>query len=203
VIFMKNYKLETMNRACLTKNTNLHEQNQHASSIRPIKNNYNRMKKGLIFLMLIVMLPSIRLTAQNSNFEKLNAYRIGFFTKKLNLTSQEAEKFWPVYNEYQKQKNLIQVDKISIIREFNQSESTMSDNQLSNMGDKLIADITQESALAVTLHKKLKEVLPPGKVIRFYQAENQYKAQLLEELQGVRQQQGEKQQFKQNQKRNF
>ena len=192
-----------MNRACFTQNTNLHEQNQHASSIRPIKNNYNRMKKGLIFLMLIVMLPSIRLTAQNSNFEKLNAYRIGFFTKKLNLTSQEAEKFWPVYNEYQKQKNLIQVDKISIIREFNQSESTMSDNQLSNMGDKLIADITQESALAVTLHKKLKEVLPPGKVIRFYQAENQYKAQLLEELQGVRQQQGEKQQFKQNQKRNF
>jgi hypothetical protein len=161
------------------------------------------MKRGLIFLVLIVMLPLIRLTAQNSNFEKLNAYRIGFFTKKLNLTSQEAEKFWPVYNEYQKQKNLIQVDKISIIREFNQGESTLSDIQLSNMGDKLIADITQESALAVTLHKKLKEVLPPAKVIRFYQAENQYKAQLLEELQGARQQQGEKQQFKQNQRRNF
>jgi hypothetical protein len=203
VIFMKNYNLQTMNRACLTKNTNLHEQNQHAGSIRPIKNNYKRMKKGLIFLMLIAMLPLMRLTAQNSNFEKLNTYRIGFFTKKLNLTSQEAEKFWPVYNEYQRQKNIIQLDKISIIREFNLSESTMSDNQLSEMGDKLIADVTQELSLAVTMHKKLKEILPPAKVIRFYQAENQYKAQLLEELQGIRQQQGEKQQFKQNQRRNF
>ena len=172
VIFMKNYKLQTM-------------------------------KKGLIFLMLIVTLPLMRLTAQNSNFEKLNAYKVGFFTKKLNLTSQEAEKFWPIYNEYQKQKNLIQVDKISIIRDFNQSESTLSDNQLSDMGDKLIADVTQESALSVTLHKKLKEVLPPAKVIRFYQAENQYKAQLLEELQGVKQQQGGKQQIRPNLRRNF
>lgn len=34
-----------MNRACLTKNTNLHEQNQHASSIRPFKNNLVRMKQ--------------------------------------------------------------------------------------------------------------------------------------------------------------
>jgi len=199
---MKNYKLQIMNRACLTKNTNLHEQNQHASSIRPIKNNNKRMKKGLIFLMLIFMLPLIRLTAQSTNLEKLNAYKVGFFTKKLNLTSQEAEKFWPVYNEYQKQKNILQLDKISIIRDFNLSESTLSDNQLSEMGDKLISDVTQESALAVTLHKKLKDVLPPAKVIRFYQAENQYKAQLLEELQGVKQQ-GGKQQLRPNLRRNF
>jgi hypothetical protein len=34
-----------MNRACLAKNANLHEQKQHASSIRPIKNNFVRMKK--------------------------------------------------------------------------------------------------------------------------------------------------------------
>jgi hypothetical protein len=46
-----------MNRACFTKNTNLHEQNQHASSpacagqaIRPLKNNFVRMKTKLIRL---------------------------------------------------------------------------------------------------------------------------------------------------------
>ena len=47
----------------------------------------------------------------------------------------------------------------------------------------MLSAIVQESALAVTFHKKLKEVLPPAKVIRFYQAENQYKVQLLNELQ--------------------
>ena len=45
-----------MNRACLAKNTNLHEQNQHASSpayagqaIRHFKNNFVRMKRKLLF----------------------------------------------------------------------------------------------------------------------------------------------------------
>jgi hypothetical protein len=147
------------------------------------------MKKSAILLLLIVTLPLMRLSAQNTNLEKLNAYKIGFFTKRLNLTSQEAEKFWPVYNDYQAQKNLIQLEKVKLIRTFNQGEGTLSDNQVSEIGDKLIGCITQESALAVSLHKKLKEVLPPGKVIRFYQAENQYKAQLLDELQNTTPQQ--------------
>ena len=147
------------------------------------------MKKAAILLLLIATLPVMRLSAQNTNLEKLNTYKIGFFTKRLNLTSQEAEKFWPVYNEYQAQKNLIQLEKGKLIRTFNQGESTLSDSQVSEIGDKLIGCITQESALAVTLHKKLKEVLPPGKVIRFYQAENQYKAQLLNELQNTTPQQ--------------
>jgi len=154
-------------------------------------NNYKfeAMKRGVIVLLIMLIFPAIKLAAQNPNLDKLNAYKIGFFTKRLNLTSQEAEKFWPIYNEYQKQKNLIQVEKISIIRNFNQNESTLNDNQLTESGDKLIATIVQESSLAVTFHKKLKEVLPPAKVIRFYQVENQYKAQLLNELQGIKQQQ--------------
>jgi len=49
--------------------------------------------------------------------------------------------------------------------------------------------MVQESSLAVTFHSKLKKLLPPAKVIRFYQVENQYKIQLLKELQGARQQQ--------------
>lgn len=148
------------------------------------------MKKGILMLMIILVIPAIRLASQNTNLDKLNAFKIGFFTKKLNLSSEEAEKFWPVQNEYQKQKNLIQQERISLIRNFNQNESTLSNEQMTEISDKLVATMVQESSLAVSFHKKLKEVLTPAKVIRFYQAENQYKAQLLKELQGVKQQRG-------------
>lgn len=147
------------------------------------------MKRMIFISAIIAILAFPVLNAQTPALEKLNAYKVGFFTKKLNLTSQEAEKFWPVYNEYQKQKNQIQIEKTSLIRNFNQNESSLSDNQLAEIGDKLVATFVEESALQVNFHKKLKEVLPPAKVIRFYQAENQYKAQLLNELQGARQQQ--------------
>lgn len=147
------------------------------------------MKRVVIVILIILGFPGIRSAAQNPNLEKLNNYKIGFFTRRLNLTSGEAEKFWPVYNEYQGQRNQIQLEKLKLNRIFNQNESTLSDNQLSEMGDKYVGCLVQESALAVTFHKKLKEVLPASKVIMYYQAENQYKAQLLNELQSVRQQQ--------------
>jgi hypothetical protein len=150
---------------------------------------FKAMKRIVFVLLIILVFPSIKSGAQNTNLEKLNNYKIGFFTKKLNLTSEEAEKFWPVYNEYQGKRNLIQIEKLKINRNFNQNGSTLSDNQLEDMGDKFVDCLVQESSLAVEFHKKLKEVLSPAKVIMYYQAENQYKAQLLNELQTVKQQQ--------------
>jgi hypothetical protein len=147
------------------------------------------MKRIVTFLLIIIMFPVIRSSAQNTNLEKLNNYKIGFFTKKLNLTSEEAEKFWQVYNDYQGQRNLLQLEKVKLNRNFNQNESTLSDKQLEEMGDKYVDCLVKESNLAVSFHRKLKEVLPPVKVILYYQAENQYKIQLLNELQTVRQQQ--------------
>lgn len=154
-------------------------------------NNYKfkTMKKVALIFIIFSILISINLSAQNTNLEKLNNYKIGFFTKKLNLTSEEAEKFWPVYNDYQGQKNQVQMEKMKINRNFNQNESTLSNKQLEEMGDKFVDLLVQESTLAVAFHKKLKEVLPPVKVILYYQAENQYKIQLLKELQTIRQQQ--------------
>jgi len=131
----------------------------------------------------------LTLSGQTQQFEKLNAYKIGFFTKRLDLTSKEAEKFWPAYNNYQDQKNKILLERRSIIRDFNQNAASLTENQLTELGDKLADGMAKESGLSADLHKKLKEILPPEKVIRFYQAENQYKAQLLNELQGARGQQ--------------
>ena len=147
------------------------------------------MKKIVILLFIMLMFPFVRSSAQNTNLEKLNNYKIGFFTKKLNLTSEEAEKFWPIYNDYQSQRNIIQIEKLKLNRNFNQNESSLSNSQLEEIGDRYVDCLVRESTLAVAFHKKLKEVLPPAKVIMYYQAENQYKIQLLNELQAAKQQQ--------------
>jgi len=45
-----------MNGACLAKNTNLHEQNQHASFIRHFNNNFVRMKRKLFLNLCLLTL---------------------------------------------------------------------------------------------------------------------------------------------------
>ncbi len=145
--------------------------------------NTKAMKVRTVVLIVVFASSFSLVSAQNPNRERLDAYKIAFFTKRMNLTSQEAEKFWPVYNEYQNQRNQLQIEKQTLNRTFNQGESTMSDKQISELGDKYCEILVKESSLAVSFHKKMQEILPPAKVLRLYQAENQYRLQLLNELQ--------------------
>lgn len=153
-------------------------------------NNYRtgKMKNILWLILTLLILTGLRTNAQNPNRENLNSYKIGFFTKRLSLTPSEAEIFWPVYNEYQDQKSRLQLEKVLIIKNFNQNESILTDKQITESGDKLIGLIEQETALAIKFHGRLKDILTPAKVLRFYQAETQYRAQLLNELQNNRDQ---------------
>ncbi|MEO8765765.1 MAG: hypothetical protein ABI416_15805 [Ginsengibacter sp.] len=62
------------------------------------------MKKYI--LIVLVMLGSLSgIKAQdgdgdNTRAEKIQALKIAFITNKLQLTPGEAQKFWPVYNQY-------------------------------------------------------------------------------------------------------
>lgn len=154
-------------------------------------NNYKfqTMRRFIIVILIMPLIPFMRIAAQNPNLEKLNDYKIAFFTRRMSFSSSEAEKFWPVYNQYQDKKNKILVERNSIIKDYNKNGNSLSDKQLTELGDKLVSTIAEESSLAVTFHQQLKKILTPAKVIKFYQVENQYKIQLLNELQGSRPQQ--------------
>jgi hypothetical protein len=156
-------------------------------------NNFNitEMKRGIIVLMVLSFFPLWQLKAQNPqnqilnqnpNLDKLNAYKIAFFTRRLNLTSGEAEKFWPVYNEFQNKRIVIQTERQSLNRNVNQNMLNMSEKEMTETGDRLISLQIQEASLAQEYHKKFREILSPVKVLRLYQAENQYRIQLLNEL---------------------
>jgi len=144
------------------------------------------LKKGGIILILLAAFSLVQLKAQNPalnpNMEKLNAYKIAFFTRRLNLTSQEAEKFWPVYNEFQDKRNSILQERLSLNRNINQNELNMSDKEMIEAGDNYISLQVREASLAQEYHKKFREILSPKKVLRLYQAENQYKLLLLNEI---------------------
>ena len=147
------------------------------------KYKFSTMKSKIILFTILAIICQMEISAQTANRERLEAYKIAFFTKRLNLTSQEAEKFWPVYNEYQNMRNKIQLERQELNRNFNQNGLNMSDRELSEAGDRLIGLEVREAALAQEFHKEIKTILTPVKIMRLYQAENQYRLQLLKELQ--------------------
>ncbi len=57
------------------------------------------MKKLLFTFLLLTACVHLTI-AQRSNDEKIQALKIAFITQRLKLTSSEAQKFWPVFNQY-------------------------------------------------------------------------------------------------------
>ncbi len=58
-----------------------------------------------VALLFIMLATGLQLSAQinqpnQSPREKIEALRIAFISQQLNLTPDEAQKFWPVYNAY-------------------------------------------------------------------------------------------------------
>jgi len=55
------------------------------------------MKK---YIYLVAIIATISLNAMAQKGERLEAMKIGFITERLNLSSDEAKVFWPVYNKF-------------------------------------------------------------------------------------------------------
>ena len=54
--------------------------------------------KRILFSISVLFLLHLSAPAQNGS--KLEAYKIAYLTNKLNLSTTEAQKFWPIYNKY-------------------------------------------------------------------------------------------------------
>lgn len=72
--------------------------------------------KKTVLILAIFFSGFTTLHAQDDNDprgEKIRALKIAFITQKLNLTADEAQKFWPVYNQYDQE--VRGVDKTNVI----------------------------------------------------------------------------------------
>ena len=135
--------------------------------------------KRYILCYLFVLFAFLKLFPQAGNKrEKIEAVRVAFITQKLNLTVDESQKFWPVYNEYQ--------DKLKAARQEFRKQSNVFTND-KEAQDYLDAELLlkqRELSLYKEYYEKIKKTLPVKKVAELRQAEEDFKKELLKQLQG-------------------
>jgi len=109
--------------------------------------------------------------------EKIEALRIAFLTRYLDLSSDEAQKFWPVYNKMQDELKVI-LDKEKDLRNGKKIDE-MSDEELAKMinshfdNEQKLLDIKKKYA------EEFKKVLSLKKVALLADAENEFKRVML------------------------
>ncbi|MEA1885928.1 MAG: hypothetical protein U9N72_01785 [Bacteroidota bacterium] len=138
------------------------------------------MKKYYLILVFSLCIGAIY--AQGNRREVIDAQKVAFFTRHLDLSAEEAKMFWPVYDEYTEKRDKIVEQKNTITRDVARNFRNISEKELEEAGDKLISLNLREAELKAEYHEKFKEVLSPSKVVRLYNAENSFKNYLLNQL---------------------
>jgi hypothetical protein len=116
--------------------------------------------------------------AQGGKAEKIEALRVAFITRQLDLTTEESQKFWPAYNEY--------LDKLKAARrEFRAVPKIFTtDKEAQEFLDAELLLKQRELNLYKEYYERFKKILPIQKVALLRQAEEDFKKELLKQLQG-------------------
>ncbi|QQL48502.1 hypothetical protein [Mucilaginibacter ginkgonis] len=107
--------------------------------------------------------------------KKLNAIRNNYINKRLNLTPEEADRFWPLYNQYQNELASIQALR-------RQNNANMQQSSIDRVNQDMYYD---QQLVAVRSHYKdlFLKVLPADKVVSLYQSEREFRGELFKQLQ--------------------
>jgi len=68
------------------------------------------MMKGIVLILLLTIGSFGMLKAQDG--ERLQALKIAYLTKKLDLSPEEAQRFWPIYNKYTEEIRNIRIEQL-------------------------------------------------------------------------------------------
>lgn len=130
------------------------------------------------FIMCLAFVLPVLAQDHRDHNEKIEAIKVAFITNKLDLTTEEAQKFWPIYNDYQKE----WMDLMRKKRAARMSGTADADQRI-NM------DLDYENKM-LDLKKKYKRLylkaIPVEKILLLYQAEREFREHLIKQLRGRR-----------------
>lgn len=114
--------------------------------------------------------------------ENIESMKIAFLTRRLDLTPEEAKKFWPVYNGYTDETKKLRSDRRDKMRDAREDFEKMNDKDVEKLIDSEIIFRQQELDVLKKYHGQFKEVLPMKKVAMLYKSEEDFKKELLERI---------------------
>ena len=137
------------------------------------------MKKTILIVFLLALMPSMNAQDKDraAQWEKIKALKVAFFTQELNLTDKIAEKFWPVYNAYEKkryelhERERIDPEKVECINE----------SDANALLEEFLSVESEEYKLKKQFFRDMKEIISSKDIIKLQKLEDDFHKKLIKE----------------------
>ncbi|MDP5230243.1 MAG: hypothetical protein NWQ38_07610 [Cellulophaga sp.] len=138
------------------------------------------MNKLKTILVLTIMLSSVLFYGQrNVDKEQIKTLKIAFLTEKLNLSTKEAQSFWPIYNSYEESKDKLRDKGYNEIRSKIKDADQLSENQAAELIKKVIQHENEENKIFEDFSSKVTKVISSKKMLILLRSEDEFKRQLI------------------------
>jgi len=147
------------------------------------------MKK--LFFLVFAMTICTFAFAQNDKESKKEQYekrmaeiqslKIAFFTKHLHLTSEEAQEFWPVYNNCEKERDVVRraIRKSGWDLYKATKDESKSDDEIRQLADEYYGNLAKDTELQRQHYSEYQKVLPVKKAAKVRMVEEMFINDLL------------------------
>ena len=127
--------------------------------------------------MLLFLFFGITLFGQNSKRERIEAEKVAFITKRMELTPRQAQGFWPIHTEYEKAERSIKQkyrNRLPI--------EAMSEADAEEAIEKRLRMEEELLALKKNYFTRFKTVISPRQILLLQKANTEFRQYLLEEI---------------------
>lgn len=124
--------------------------------------------------------------------EKMMSEKIAFLTIEMNLTPEEAQIFWPVYNQVNSERDKAMHE---VFREFRAMDEAVksgkSEKEIEKIIDAYLLALDRQKSIDKTADEKFRKVLSIEKVAKLYVGEEKFRRQHIRKLNGNREKRNE------------
>ena len=136
----------------------------------------------IIKTTLIALLCPFFMLSQNifdKKRDKIERKKIAFITKKLDLSSEEAQAFWPIYNSYSDKKEELNKKRIKEFNKMEENRSSLTEKEIGYIIDNQFQIAQEALDLRVNYNKEFQKVISNSQISQLFQAELEFRKKLL------------------------
>lgn len=150
--------------------------------------------KNIKTITLLLLFLSIASYSQPGKFkekmqqkkEQVKSMKIAYITSELDLTPDEAAKFWPLYNDFEEKQREIRQEKIKNYMDRSQSSDKLTEKEATTLINQMETAEEELHQLRKKFISNLKGVLPATKILKLKKAEDEFSKKLLQQYRDKR-----------------